>query len=397
MKKSRLGLAVLVAAALSLVGASTAMAAPPVATNPTINVTAGDPQLIIPVSQIGTDPDGNTVSIYQLTVGAPCLFQDTTHIKYTPPLTAGQQTCTVRLTDGNSSPVPPVISTVTFVIAPIGPPPDTEAPVVEITSPQDGDDYAVDTVSLAYTVTDNTTDTSPTCDLLNGSDVTLTEGANEITVSCTDAAGNTGTDTVNVTYTPVNVAPTVDITSPSDGDTVSTSSVQLDYIAGDDSGDPPSCDKTSGGQVTLQPGVNVITVTCTDQEGLASSDSVSVTYTQLPPPTLTVSPAVVTEGDPGMLPVYAEFLVTLSHPTDEDVDVAYWALPGTAGVGDFQSNILLPKSVTIPAGQTTTVITVKITADTKRELTELFFLLYISCDLNTVGVTTGTIRDDANG
>ncbi|MGB0873552.1 MAG: hypothetical protein ACPGYP_10535, partial [Solirubrobacterales bacterium] len=94
---------------------------------------------------------------------------------------------------------------------------DTEDPVVTITNPTDGDDFAVNSAVVNYTATDNVGVTS--CNINDGDSVALTPGANAIVVTCSDAAGNSGSDTVNVTYTvPDTEDPVVTITNPTDGD-----------------------------------------------------------------------------------------------------------------------------------------------------------------------------------
>ncbi|MBI5309435.1 MAG: Ig-like domain-containing protein [Actinobacteria bacterium] len=88
--------------------------------------------------------------------------------------------------------------------------PDTTPPVINITSPADGSTVNTDTVTLAYTATDDSGAT-PTCSPAPGP-VTLVEGPNVITVTCQDGSGNTGSASVTVTYVPVVVTPETQIT-----------------------------------------------------------------------------------------------------------------------------------------------------------------------------------------
>ena len=160
-----------------------------------------------------------------------------------------------------------------------------------ITSPVDGSTVTTDTVTLEYDVTDNE-DASPTCDLADGSTVTLVEGPNTITVNCTDDAGNTGTDSVTVTYdVPDTEPPVVTITSPVDGSTVTTDTVTLEYDVTDNEDASPTCDLADGSTVTLVEGPNTITVNCTDDAGNTGTDSVTVTYDppSAPEPTTTIN------------------------------------------------------------------------------------------------------------
>ncbi len=60
------------------------------------------------------------------------------------------------------------------------------------------------------------------------SGIALSSGQNVITVTARDAAGNTATDTLTVTYTPPDTTrPTVTITTPTSGSTYSTGNSQL--------------------------------------------------------------------------------------------------------------------------------------------------------------------------
>lgn len=77
---------------------------------------------------------------------------------------------------------------------------DTMPPVVNILTPQDNSSVAntVTSTTLTYQVADFG-DANPICNPPNGSVLPLGMGLNTITVTCVDAAGNVGTDTVKVT------------------------------------------------------------------------------------------------------------------------------------------------------------------------------------------------------
>ena len=111
-----------------------------------------------------------------------------------------------------------------------------------------------------------------------------------------DAAGNTGTDTLKVTYTPPDTTrPTVSITTPTSGSTYATGNSQLNIggTASDNEaftrvswsnsrGGSGTCSGTSSWTKTgiaLSSGQNVITVTATDAAGnyLDGSKAYSVT------------------------------------------------------------------------------------------------------------------------
>ncbi len=404
MRQRKLGLAAFLAVMLSILMASTAMAAPPVSNSGSpddpvqLNANINDQPAVFDVTEIATDPDGDPLEV--ASGDGTCGYQDATHFNYYPWFVGNQESCYVLVKDDEGNDADPDNDNYVSVYINITttsddvPPLDTIDPVVDITSPAEGISVATNSVVINYTATDNVGIDS--CNVANGGSVSLTPGPNAITINCEDAVGNVGSDTVNVIYDAV--APVVTITSPADGSTLTISPAALAYTV-DDQDSSPTCSQVNGSNVTLDEGLNEITVECTDAAGNTGSDTVNVTYEPPPPsvPTLTVNSAIVTEGDPGQTQVYAKFQVTLSNAWNQDIDILYWALPGTAGTGDFQSNILIPKVKTIPAGATSTEIWIPIKADTKKEKDELFFLLYLSCDIGAAGVTTGIIKDDAGG
>jgi M6 family metalloprotease-like protein len=91
---------------------------------------------------------------------------------------------------------------------------DTSVPIVTITSPTNDTTVSTSTIAVTGTATDDSGVTSLT---VNGNSVTiesdgsftttvpLTNGVNIITVVATDAAGNTATQSVTVTYTPPSI------------------------------------------------------------------------------------------------------------------------------------------------------------------------------------------------
>ena len=128
------------------------------------------------------------------------------------------------------------------------------------------------------------------------SGIVLSSGQNVITVTARDAAGNTGTDTLTVTYTPPDTTrPTVTITTPTSDSTYSTSQSQLsiggtaaDNVAvtsvswSNSRGGSGTCSGTSSWSksgIALSSGQNVITVTARDAAGNTGTDTLTVTYT----------------------------------------------------------------------------------------------------------------------
>ena len=125
------------------------------------------------------------------------------------PLIEGDNVITVSATDGTGNEASDQLR-VTFV------PADTKAPTVTIVSPADADVYATnqDTLTLSGKANDDTGLQQVTWTSSNGDSGTaagntdwsidgmsLAEGANVITVTATDSAGNQAADTITVTYT----------------------------------------------------------------------------------------------------------------------------------------------------------------------------------------------------
>ncbi len=202
--KRTLVLAAFLAVMLSLVMASVATAAPPVSNSGSefvpveLEANINDQPAVFAVTDVATDPDGDPLEL--ASASYPCGYQDTTHFNYYPWDLGGQETCYVTVKDDEGNDNNPsndnYVSVLINITTTAG---DTEDPVVVITSPADGTTFTTDTTNITYTVSDNE-DSSPTCDVVDGASVNLTEGANVLTVNCTDDAGNTGSDTVNVTY-----------------------------------------------------------------------------------------------------------------------------------------------------------------------------------------------------
>jgi len=136
---------------------------------------------------------------------------------------------------------------------------DTQAPEVAITSPLDGSLTNQPSIIVTWTV-DGIEQTEQLTE-------TLIEGANTITRTATDEAGNTGSASIEVTadFT----APVVTITAPGDGDTVSTTPVQVVWTI-----DGIVQDSLTEETVTV--GFTEIIRTGADAVGHVASDTVTV-------------------------------------------------------------------------------------------------------------------------
>ena len=201
---------------------------------------------------------------------------------------------------------------------------DTRAPVVTIAAPTTAATFATTSAGLA--LAGAATDDGVVAEVRwannrGGSGVAsgtsrwtvdraaLQPGANEITITARDAAGNSASTRLVVTATD-RQAPAVRITGPAASDTFSTSArvINLDGTATDDfavtqiawasdrgpSGLARGTGSWIAGGVALQPGLNVIAVTALDAAGNSSSDVLRITVDgQLPIVNIT-SPAATT-------------------------------------------------------------------------------------------------------
>jgi hypothetical protein len=199
--------------------------------------------------------------------------------------------------------------------------PDIVSPVVTITGPTSATTFTftASTLALSGTASDAVGVTQVTWTNDRGgsgtatgttswsaASVALLSGVNVLTVTARDAAGNTSTDTLTVTYNPDTTLPAVTITGPTSATTwtVTASPLALSGTASDDiavtqvtwsnsrggSGTATGTASWSVASVALQSGSNVLTVTARDAAGNTSTDTLTVTYnpdTTLPAVTIT--------------------------------------------------------------------------------------------------------------
>ena len=196
---------------------------------------------------------------------------------------------------------------------------DSEAPTVTIVSPTAAANYATpsDTIALGGTATDavGVTQVSWTTD--RGASGTasgtaawsvpaaaLKLGANVITITARDAAGNVGSDSLVVTMTGDTKSPVVTITTPATaGYSTNSNSLMLGGTASDDvavaeiawsnsqggSGVAVGTSAWSVPAVGLKPGVNTLTVTARDAAGNTASATLAVRVTDVKAPTVAVT------------------------------------------------------------------------------------------------------------
>ncbi len=221
-------------------------------------------------------------------------------------LLSGQNVLTVTARDaaGNTS---TDTLTVTYT------PPDTTLPTVTITTPTSAATHTASATPLALggTASDNVAVTQVTWSNDRGgsgtatgttswsvSGIVLLSGQNVLTVTARDAAGNTSTDTLTVTYTPADTTlPTVTITTPTSAAThtaPSATPLALGGTASDNvavtqvtwsndrggSGTATGTTSWSVSGIVLQSGQNVLTVTARDAAGNTSTDTLTVKGTR---------------------------------------------------------------------------------------------------------------------
>ena len=225
-------------------------------------------------------------------------------------LKPGENVITVTARDASGSTATDVL-TVTLT--------DQENPTVTIASPTDGPTYSTPNAAVALggvasdafgvtevrwssdkgasgVATGTTSWTVPS--------VALSAGANVITVTARDAAGRTATDTVTVTRTD-NEPPAVSIASPTANPTHATTTRTLNLAgtandvfgvaqvswANDRGGSGAATGTTAWTvpAVTLQLGVNVITVTARDAAGNTAKDVLAVTLSDGDAPTIRIA------------------------------------------------------------------------------------------------------------
>jgi len=195
---------------------------------------------------------------------------------------------------------------------------DTTAPVVSITTPTSVATYTASTtpVTVGGAASDAVGVTQVTWTNDRGGNgtaigttnwsasIALQSGGNVITITARDAAGNTSTDTLTVTYNaPDTTAPAAAITTPTSAATFGTSTTPLtvggtasDAVgvtqvtwANDRGGTGAAIGTTTwSASIALQSGANVITITARDAAGNAAIDTLTITYT----PADTTNPTV---------------------------------------------------------------------------------------------------------
>jgi hypothetical protein len=218
-----------------------------------------------------------------------------------PLLVEGENLISVSATDGINDPGGTSVTVIR----------DTTAPGIEVLSPADGAVVGTSPVTVTVQVTDLTATAVDVAgqqfNLPAGggtvvASVALTEGANAIAITATDAAGHTTPATVDVTLD--TTAPMVTIDAPANGacfgpgdSPIAVSATIDDLTATSVSSTPtgvsdnlPAGGGIAMGAVGLQEGYNTVTVTATDAAGTPGCDFVTVVLDTTPPDVDFISP-----------------------------------------------------------------------------------------------------------
>ncbi len=185
------------------------------------------------------------------------------------------------------------------------------------------------------------------------SSITLVEGANLLSVTARDAAGNTSEDTATITHTPVDTTPPV-ISMNAPPSSTPLTQIQLDGNASDNVGvisvewvnsttgqtgaatgcnGETSCSWTTS-SITLDEGANLLRVIARDTAGNTSEDTATVVHTSADttPPVISDLVATTNTG--------ATVTITISWTTDEPATTAV-DYGTTTAYGDVASDGVL--------------------------------------------------------
>jgi hypothetical protein len=294
----------------------------------------------------------------------------TTNLTEYTSVSEGSHTVEVMATDmaGNDD-----TDTVTFEV-------DGTAPIITISAPEDDELFGVNTVTAEWSVMDGgtgiasveykldaeawvTTTASGTADLED-----LAEGEHTFSVRAEDNAGNIATSPVQFVVDTLD--PTVEITSPTDGEVVTSEDVTVEYTVDGtgtdivsverrvDGGAWESAGESSTTVESLDEGLHTVDIRATDEAGNEYTASVEFTV-ELAAPTITVT--ITSPEDDALLStdsVTVEWTVsdgeatvqvklddgswqsatgdsaTFTDLSDGDHEVYVWATDGSGGEGE---------------------------------------------------------------
>lgn len=183
---------------------------------------------------------------------------------------------------------------------------DTIAPVIAITSPQNGSVSTTQPITVSGTIDDNqaavTVNGSPasvSSGTFSCSGITLTQGQNTIVVTATDPVGNTSSASITVTYQPDNsgdtTPPNINIYTP-EKDSTTRSNIIYGRVSDDtvrvtvNGIDAELANSTFIARPTLTEGQNTVTVKAWDAAGNLGESQISFAYNTATPKVTITSP-----------------------------------------------------------------------------------------------------------
>lgn len=215
-------------------------------------------------------------------------------------LTEGINTITATATDPSGNAGSAVIKiTYTYI------PPDTAAPAIAISSPENGSTTFSDRITVTGTIDDGTAkvtvngysvkidyDRSRGSYSFTATDIKLTGGVNIITVTATNSYGKTSINIVTVFYQQDTTPPIISITSPANGSTVNTNILTVTGTLDDNTatvtvngiGAAISNNTFTANGIAVKEGANTITATATDTSGNTTTSTVIINYSITLPP-----------------------------------------------------------------------------------------------------------------
>ncbi|MBI3409188.1 MAG: tandem-95 repeat protein [Planctomycetes bacterium] len=401
---------------------------PPVAVNDPVT-TLEDTAMKVAVLANDSDPDGDSLSVTQVTQGTKgsvVINADNT-VTYSPNTNAnGADSFQYTISDGHGG---TATATVSVTITPVN-----DAPLAV-------NDSATTLQGTAVTVAVLGNDSDPDGDILSvtgvtqgtkgtvvvNADNTVTyspnagaTGADSFQYTISDGQGGTATATVNITITPVAPNLSINDVSVTEGNSgtktvtftvtlssSSTNTVTVDYATADGTATAGSDYVAKSGTLSFSPGALTRTFTVTINGDIL--DEFNETFlVNLSNPTggavlgdaqgqativdndtagITVNNISVTEGDSGT--VAAVFTLSLSRTSDHAISVNFaTGTTGTAASGvDYQAT---SGTATFAAFATTTTVTVLVNGDLIDEANETFFV-------NLTNATSGATISDSQG
>ena len=214
---------------------------------------------VITINPVASPTNQNVTLSYSLSDNVSAADKITVSGDNSPYTQEGSHNLTLAAKDeaGNTSG-----ASVSFVI-------DKTPPVIAITSPADNSTTNQKDITINYTVDGQA----------KSENRTLTEGANTLTVTATDPAGNSASKSISVTLD--TIPPEVVITSPADNSATNQKNITINYTV---DGQPKSENRT------LTEGLNTLTITAADPVGNTASKSIQITLDTIAPEIIITSP-----------------------------------------------------------------------------------------------------------